>query len=183
MSGIHDALLEHTRDALIATLQTNIDEADPTRAGVVQIGPIQQDPTPDDARVSVTLHENDPDRLIKGSVTGMTDDWSDEIDMIEIGGAVTHIRRFTLKARCLLVNTQEDLDAARSIASTVRGRCETTLLNLQFVGITSGDEYVSRGILSDEFTGEMLQAGGPEAYDYYIKVRFSVLTTQTGVTP
>jgi hypothetical protein len=183
MSGIHDALLEHTRDALIASLQTDIDAGDPSRAGVVQIGPVQGDPTPDAARVSVTLHENDPDRLIKGAVTGMTDDWSDEIEEIEIGGVITHVRRFTLKARCLLVDTQEDLDAARAIASTVRERCETTLLNMPFAGIVSGNEYVSRGILSDEFTGEMLQAGGPDAYDYYIKVRFSVLTTRTGVTP
>jgi hypothetical protein len=183
MSGIHDALLEHTRDALVASLLTDIAEGDTTRAGVVQIGPLQDEPAPDEARISVTLHENDPDRLIKGSVTGMTDDWSDEIEEIEIGGAVTHIRRFTLKARCLLANTQEDLDAARLIASTVRERCETTLLNLQFVGIVSGNEYVSRGILSDEFSGEMLQAGGPSSYDYYIKVRFSVLTTRTGVTP
>ena len=116
-------------------------------------------------------------------MTGMTDDWSDEVDEIEIGGAVTYVRRFTLKARCLLVDSQEDLDAARNIASTVRERCERTLLYLPFTGIVSGNEYVSRGILSDDFTGEMLQAGGPEAYDYHIKVRFSILTTRTGVTP
>jgi len=183
MSGIHDALLEYTRDALIASLQTDIDTSDPARAGVVQIGPLQGDPSPDESRVSATLHENDPDRLIKGAVTGMTDDWSDEIEEIEIGGAVTHIRRFVLKVRCLLVDTSETLDEARSIASTVRERCEQTLLNLQYTGIVSGNEYVSRGILSDEFSGEMLQAGGPDAYDYYIKVRFSVLTTQTGVSP
>ena len=155
---------------------------DVARAGAVLIGPIQDDPSPDSARISVTLHENDPDRLIKGSVTGMTEDWSDEVDDIEIGGAVTYVRRFTLKARCLLVNSREDLDAARNIASTVRERCERTILSLPFTGITSGNEYVSRGILAEDFAGEMLQAGGPEAYDYHIKIRFSILTTLTGVT-
>ena len=112
----------------------------------------------------------------------MTEDWSDEVDDIEIGGAVTYVRRFTLKARCLLVNSREDLDAARNIASTVRERCERTILSLPFTGITSGNEYVSRGILAEDFAGEMLQAGGPEAYDYHIKIRFSILTTLTGVT-
>jgi hypothetical protein len=183
MSGIHDIVLEHTRDALIAALITNIEEGDTALAGVVQIGPIQDEPAPDAARISVTLHENDPDRMIRGAVTGMTEDWSDEVEQIEIGGAVTHIRRFTLKARCLLVDTREDIDGARNIASTVRDRCEACLLSLQFTGLVSGSEYVSRGILSDEFSGEMLQAGGPEAYDYHIKVRFSILTTRTGVTP
>jgi hypothetical protein len=181
MSGIHDAVLEHTRDALEVALITNVAEDDLARAGVVQIGPIQDDPTPDEARISVTLHENDPDRLVK-AVTGMTDDWSDEIDEIEIGGAVTHLRRFTLKARCLLVNTGEDLDAARNIASTVRERCEITLATLSFTGVTSGTEYVSRGILAEDMVGEMLQAGGPSAYDYHIKIRFSLLTTRTGVS-
>jgi hypothetical protein len=181
MSGIHDAVLEHVRDALEVALITNIAEEDLARAGVVLIGPIQDEPAPDTARISVTLHENDPDRLIK-AVTGMTDDWSDEIDEIEIGGAVTHLRRFTLKARCLLVNTAEELDVARSIASTVRERCEITLTTLSFSGVTSGTEYISRGILAEDMTGEMLQAGGPGAYDYHIKIRFSVLTTRIGVS-
>jgi hypothetical protein len=183
MSGIHDAVLEHVRDALEVALIANVAEDDLARAGVILIGPIQDEPAPDIARISVTLHENDPDRLIKGAVTGMSEDWSDEVDTIEIGGAVTMRRRFSLKARCLLVNTRENLDAARNIASTVRDRCEETLLSIPFVGIVSGNEYVSRGILSDEFGGEMLQAGGPEAYDYHIKVRFSVLTTRTGAIP
>ena len=183
MSGIHDAVLEHVRDALIASLITNIDPGDTARAGVVQIGPLQGEPAPDAARIAITLHENDPDRLLGGAVTGMNDDWSDKIDQVEIGGAVTTVRRFTLKARCLLVNTGEELDEARAIASTVRDRCEAALFPMQFTGVLAGTEYVSRGITSDEFAGEMLQAGGPEAFDYHIKVRFSVLTTRTGVTP
>jgi hypothetical protein len=183
MNGIHDVILEYTRDALEVALITNIAADDVARAGVVLIGPIQDEPAPDTARISITLHENDPDRLLSGAVTGMTDDWSDEVEEIEIGGAVTHVRRFTLKARCLLVNTREDLNGARNIASTVRERCEGTLLSLPFTNVVSDKEYVARGILSEEFSGEMLQAGGPEAYDYHIKVRFSVLTTRTGVTP
>jgi hypothetical protein len=184
MSGIHDAILEHVQAALQEALiddVKDVDPADPAIAGVVCIGPLQDEPAPDVARISVTLHENDPDSIIAGSVSGLKGDWSDEVDEIEIGGAITRIRRFTCKARCLLANTAESLDAARSIASTIRDRIETTLLHLPFTGVTTPTEYCARGILSEELAGEMLQAGGPGSYDYYVKIRFSVLTTQIGV--
>ncbi len=180
MSGIHDLILVYVRDALQKALIDDIALDDKSRAGVVTIGELQGDPTPDDARISVTLHENDPEAAMSGVVSGLKAEWFDEVDEIECGGASTWVRRFTVKARCLLVNTAESLDDARSIASTVRERMEDTLSKLSFTGIANASEYVSRGVLSEEMAGEMLQAGGPEAYDYQIKVRFSVLTTRNG---
>ncbi len=192
MSGIHDLVLLHVQAALQQSMITdlvpvkdeegNLPAPDVTIAGVISIGPIQGDPTPDDARISVTIHENDPDAMISGAVSGLKGDWADVVDEIEIGGTVTYKRRFSVKARCLLVNTAENLTQARSIASTVRERIEKTLLNLSFSGVSSSDEFVSGSILTDEFAGEMLQAGGPDAYDYQIKIRFSLLTTRNGVT-
>ena len=192
MSGIHDLILLRLKSALqkaliddlvpVADIHGVTPAPDPSMAGIVSIGPIQGDPTPDEARISVTIHENDPDNMVSGAVTGLKGDWQDVIDEIEIGGAATYVRRFSIKARCLLVNSNEVLDAARTIASTLRERIEKTLLNLSFSGVSNADEYVSRNILSDEFAGEMLQAGGPDAYDYHIKIRFSLLTTRNGVT-
>ncbi len=181
MSGIHDLITLYVKDGLIKALITDIPADDIARVGVVQIGPLQDDPTPDDARISVTIHENDPDVALAGSVSGLKGEWVDEVDELEIGGSTTYARRFSVKARCLLVNTAEDNDHARSIASTVRERLEDALLRLPFTGVANASEYVSRGINSEEFDGEMRQAGGPEAYDYHIKVRFSVLTTRLGV--
>ncbi len=180
MSGIHDLILLQVQQELQQALIDDIAEDDKSRAGVVAIGPLQGDPTPDDARISITLHENDLDAAISGVVSGLKGEWADEIDEIECGGASTWKRRFTAKARCLLVNTAESLDEARSIASTVRERIEDTLSAMSFTGVASASEYVSRGVLSEEMAGEMLQAGGPEAYDYQIKVRFSLLTTRNG---
>jgi len=183
MTGIHDAILTHVRAGLQKALIDDLADDDPTKVGVVSIGPIQGDPTPDDARISVMLFENDPDAIIGGAVSSLAGDWSDEVDEIEIGSAITHVRRFSVKARCLLVNTAENSDAARSIASTVRERIETTLLHMSFTGVMNDSGYVSRDVLAEDFAGEMLQAGGPEAYDYQIKVRFSLLTTtRTGVS-
>jgi hypothetical protein len=67
---------------------------------------------------------------------------------------------------------------------TVRGRVETFLKKLSFKDVKTDDEYVSRGALSNELSVEMTQAGGPpDAFDFIIKVHFSVLTTQTGLLP
>ncbi len=181
MSGIHDLVLVYVRDALKKALIDDISDDDPAKAGIVTIGELQGDPTPDDARISVTLHENDPEAAISGVVSGLKGAWYDEVDEIEIGGTSTWVRRLSVKARCLLVNTAENLDDARAIASTVRERIEDTLSTLPFTGVANPSEYVSRGVLSEELTGEMLQAGGPEAYDYHIKIRFSLLTTRNGV--
>ena len=175
-------ILERLRDEMQAGLIDNIPADDPARAGHVKIGPYQGDPTPEEGRITVSIHENDPDRIINGGVTGMRDEWSDEIDLIECGGAATTSRRFCIKVRCLFVKTNEQEDAARQIASTVRSRIERLLKKMSFNGVRTEDEYVARGVLSEDLRGEMMQAGGPpDAFDYIIKVHFSVLTTQTGL--
>jgi hypothetical protein len=181
---IVEEILQHLRVRLQEALIDEVPVSDASRAGFVKIGPYQGTPAPDEGRITVSIHENDPDRIVHAGVSGMNDDWSDSIeeDGIEIGGAATTTRRFTIKTRCLFSNTREDEDTARSIAMTVRGRMETMLKRLSFRDVKTADEYVSRGILSSELTTEMLQAGGPpDAFDYSFKVHFSVLTTQTGL--
>jgi hypothetical protein len=178
MSGIHDGILTKVQDELQEAMIDAIEPADATRVGVVKLGPLQGDPDPDDARISLTIHENDPDKFITGSVTGMSGDWSDEVLFVEIGGATTWRRKFTVKCRCILEETQEDLLTAREVASTVRHRLERSLANISFNGLQVGDERVARGIVSSQLKGEMLQSGGPpDSYDYFIKFRFDLLTT------
>jgi hypothetical protein len=180
---IHNEILTHIQAALQAALIDDIPDDDLARAGIVMLGPLQGNPDPDQARISVTLHENDPDRFYGTTGTSaITTEWDDEIIEVECGGSATWNRRFTVKARCLYVITGEDLTTAREIAATVRNRIEKTLLNLSFADVKTDDEFVSRGVLATSMKGEMLQAGGPpDAYDYHIKVRFELQTT-TGVT-
>jgi hypothetical protein len=182
MTGIHNALLEHFRAQLTKSLIADIAPADNAVPGVVKIGALQGEPSPEVARISVTIYTNDPDKIINGGVTALPANWGDEVESVEIGGAITHKRRFTVKASCLYVETREKEDEMRQISATVRERIEVALLKMSFSGVTSNGEYVSRGVTSDELHGEMLQAGGPpDAYQYEIKIRFSVLTTRTGV--
>lgn len=175
MSGIHDEILKRVQTQLTADLVNAID--DDTKATLVRLGPLDGDPDPDVARIFITLHENDPEAMIGGTVTGLNSKWSDEPDTTESSWVITTKRRFTARARCLLEQTQEGLDDARTIASTVRTRLESSLQRVSFSGININGEYVSRPIV--ELHSEMLQGGGaPDSYDFHIKVRFEVLTTR-----
>jgi hypothetical protein len=182
MSGIHDVIMEYVQAGLEAALITNVVPGDLSVAGAVKLGHLQGDPSPDDARISLTIHENDPDTMVKGSVSSLTSSWDDVIEETEIGYATTWRRRFSVIGRCLFATSGESLDLARLYASTVRQRTEETLRSLAFTSVLSGKEYVSMGAYQDDMVGEMLQAGGPpDSFDYRFKVRFSVLTTNTGV--
>jgi len=178
--SIHAEIIQAVVSGLNTALITQIDPTDPALAGVVTTGPLQGNPDPDVARISVTVHENDPD-AVYGSPSGSGGSWNDVIEETECGGGITWRRRFTVKARCLLVNTAEDLSATRSIASTLRHRIESALLGMSFSAVSDAQtgEYVSRGIFGDALSGEMVQAGGPpDAYDYHIKVKFEVFTSR-----
>lgn len=183
--SIHEPIVQKVVAELQTALMDSIDPADPARAGIVMAGLLQGDPDPDQARISVTVHENDVDDYYgKEGTSAMSSSWEDEVSELECGGAITWKRRFTVKARCLLVNTQEEATEAREIASTLRKRIEKALLSISFAGVQDADgEYVAKGIFSEALKGEMVQAGGPpDSYDYHIKVRFQVETT-AGVTP
>jgi hypothetical protein len=179
---IINLILERVKSELQGALIDNIPADDVTRAGHVKIGPYQGDPSPEEGRITVSIHENDPDGIVSSGVSGMSGDWSDDVEIIECGGAATTARRFTVKARCLLSMTRENESEARLIAHTVRSRIETTLKKMSFATVRTEDEYVARRALSNEMSAEMMQAGGPpDAFDYIIKVHFSVLTTQIGL--
>jgi hypothetical protein len=181
---IHKAIMDYVQTRLERDLVSsagNSDPADDAIPGAIKAGPLQGDPDPDEARISVELYENDPDQEIKGSGISQNNSpfWRDEIEEIEIGGGITWRRRFTVKVRVLLEGSREDLENARRIASTVRSRVEKSIMRMRFAGVESDGEMVTLGPFSDDLQAEMLQAGGPpDAYDFFIKVRFQVLTYQ-----
>jgi hypothetical protein len=177
---IHDLIMERVQERLQHVLIDQILATDPSRAGVVKQGDLQGEPDPDVARISITIHENDPDMFISGAVTQATSHWMDVVEFAEVGGAITMRRRFTVKGRVLLDTTGEGLAASRRIASIVRSRIETALLNTSFDGVVADDgEYVAMGASNESVFGETRQGGGPpDSYDFLIKVRFDVLTTK-----
>jgi hypothetical protein len=179
MSGIHDPILTRLEETLTKMMITDVEDEDPARVGAIKVGPLQGEPDPDEARISIELYYNDPDQAVAGSGLGQSrEPWDDQVEEIEIGTTITWRRRFTAKVRCLLESTQEDLPRTRTIVSTVRSRLERALLKTKFVGVNTEDEYVSRGVLSENIRTIVAQSGGPGAYDYHIKLRFEVLTTE-----
>ena len=178
--SIHQAIIDHTVTLLQKTMIDDLLSTDSTRAGVVKKGDLQGEPDPDVARISVTIHENDPDSIIGGGISSMSDSWKDEVIEVEVGGGRTWSRKFTVKIRCLLDRTRESLSIAQSIASTVKERLEEAILSDPFSNIVDGGQYVARGPFADTFQSEMIQSGGPpDSYDYFIKVRFDVWTSNT----
>lgn len=171
MSFIHKTVMDHLERILTLALITNIGEDDPALAGVVKLGPLQGEPEPDTARVSITIHENDPDDRER---------WHDRVVMVEIGNQITYARRFTVKGRCLLEDTRESLDVARSIVSTVKNRIEVAILSERWTGVEAEDgEYVARGAMARSVRSHVRQGGGPpDSYDFRVSIQFEIWTTK-----
>ena len=178
--SIHDAVMNYVKDAITAEFITNLAEDSPIRAGVVKLGPLLGDPMdPDSARITITLYENDPDE--KDTFQWCDEPASQEYGGLEIGGAITWKRRFTVKVECYFERSRETLDEARKIAGAVKSRLEALLLGLSF-DLSVENEHVSRGAYGSSFYSKVRQSGGPpDAYQFFIKIRFEVLTTRTGV--
>jgi hypothetical protein len=75
------------------------------------------------------------------------------------------------------VNTGEGLASAGEIAHAVKSRIEKALLQIDWAGVRSEAEFLSRPVVATTMRSEAVQGGGPGSYDYHIKVRFDVQTT------
>ena len=140
MLSIHQQIMDKLEDELQAAIIDDILFNNDTQAGVVKQGPLQGDPEPDDARISVEIHENDPDSSYgTGNVSSMGEGWTDEVDEVEIGGNTIWSRKFTVKGRCLFDNTGETLQEAQQISRVLRNRLEDTILNISWAGIQTID--------------------------------------------
>lgn len=173
---MNDQVMEYLKAMLETALIAEIPTDDTSRAGIVTLGPLND--SPEDYRISVEIYENDPDSVFKGNVSGTKSEWADEIDEVEMGGGGTvWLRRYTVKARCLLTTTKEDLTDARRVASVLKARMEKALLRAEWLGVEDDYESVARPVVSESMKSEMLQSGGPpDAYDFMIKIRFDIKT-------
>ena len=175
--GITYTILKRTETHLQKVLMDDVAVDDPARPGWVGIGELQGEPLdPDEARISVTLHENDPDDFEERDPRGIEWYSHDETDfMQEIGPTWTMIRRFTIKVRSLFDTSQESREDARRYNSMVIDKIVHEIMNVDLANIDFNGEYVSMPYYRIE--KEIGQFGGPDAYDFYSKVRWSLKTT------
>jgi hypothetical protein len=182
-NSIHESIMAHVQSALVAELQTELAESHPLRPGVIKLGALQGSPMdPDAARISILIYENDPDE--KDTLIWCDEPAAEDYGGLEIGGGITWKRRFTIKADCYFERSRESLEESRKVAGALKNRLESILLGLSFAGVQTDYEYVSRGAFGSGFYSRVRQSGGPpDAYQFFIKIRFEVLTTRTGVLP
>jgi hypothetical protein len=174
---IHDVIKNRIQSILQTALIDNIDPTDKAIPGLIIQGPLQGQMDPDTARIYVNIFENDPDGVIGDGLNASTKVYNDTIEEVELGGAITWRRYFTIRARCLLVDSAESLSEASQIASRLRSRMEKALIRGSYGDLSSEGEYVSRGPLNSEIDGETFQSGGPESYDFHITIHIQLLTT------
>ena len=186
--SVHNAILTYLEaqltDALITVPTAALAKAKPIRrspassrwdlfrATQIQIRPVS----------ASRLHENDPDAITGASgylqcrARGKTRSPRSNAVVPKHGTGASRSRPAVCWSTPARTKTPPE-----QIASTVRHRIEKTIQNLSFAGVEDDGEYVSRGAVSTSTKGEMIQSGGPpDAFDYFIKIRFEVQTT-TGV--
>lgn len=145
--------------------------SDTSRAGVVKIGPLQGEPEPDVARISITVHPNDPDRPTK---------MLDKVIEVNIPCSQIWNRYFTIKYRILLEPTHENLEQALTIASTVKARVEHAISSATYGSIRTSTESVQRGCQDVSSRHSLLQGGGPpDSFDFQGKFMFTIMTETT----
>jgi hypothetical protein len=164
------AVMNRVAEQLAADMMEVDDDAE---VGVVMQGPLFDDPDYESARISIELFENDPDDFD-------TWEWADEpvSDLLEIGQGMTWRRRFKIVTRVLLVSTMENRVAARKIASAVKARLEASLMKVDFGDLMVGGERVTGRVFNENIRSKLLQAGGPDNWDFELQTRFEVKTTK-----
>lgn len=140
-------------DAIIEQLRKELMTDDVAGAGLVRLGPLQDDPT--DARINILVYENDRED---------PDGWIHEQkrDEIEIGGTEMYKRRFTVQMQIYLNNQNLDRATAKEVIDLVHGRALHALRGSDIIAGVS-DEFGERVIHSYNCVhkSRMLLRGGP----------------------
>jgi len=151
---------------LQATCIDPFPDSDPSKAGVVKLGPLQGEPEPDVARISIEVHQNDPDDLER---------WLDEVVEVEIPNAAIWSRKFTIKYQLLLDSTSEALIPALTLGSIIKERIERTIFKAKYAGVPD----VVRGAIATKSVSQLIHGGGPpDIYNITGRFQFDVLTEE-----
>jgi hypothetical protein len=176
MRSVTNLLLSAVNDYLTEIMQNELDESDPTRAGMVRPGLLQDDPTKD--KVNILSFPNDPDAADSSS-------WRNEIvadkanggevnpPPYEIGGGEMWYRRFTTQLE-LFFRTKVKRDEAREYASIILSRAELAIARASiWVGTDDfGEEPLQLRVMASSLS----QGGGDGQFIWHGKIWWQVLT-------
>jgi hypothetical protein len=136
MADIGKLIVDELCDQIVAECQTPYDTTEPTRVSLVNRGEFQDDP--EDFKVVVCVHRNDPDR------TGLAGEsaWMDEKDIQEMGMIMGSggyaagefwLRRFTIE---IIVWPGKVQTTADEINGTVVARVRRAVTVLQLTNLS-----------------------------------------------
>ena len=184
---VEQALTSMIVDALIVGLttacQTNINVSDPTRAGLIQSGRHQDDPSGKKVILEV-LHEHPEDEAWSDEYPGNLPSREGSKTTIfgsgaEIGGGRDLHRRFTVRITCFYVLESFKQDVAEGYAATVRARVEKTLRVLGSLGGLT-DDFGETIWVARVASAKTLESGGPpDDYIWRSEIRLEYLTHTT----
>jgi hypothetical protein len=135
MDSIVDLIIEELVDAITTACIDNIEDGDPTIAGRVKAGLLQE--SPQLPRISITVHSGDPeDSTWEDGPLGQTEGpfLSGAFEGYEVGGGYTYCRKFTIALRCFFTSDGATRDEARSWAWTVMSRIQKAVSDAGSLG-------------------------------------------------
>jgi hypothetical protein len=136
MADIGKLIVDRLYDCITEVCQTPYDESEPTRVNLVNRGEFQDDP--EDYRVIVCIHRNDPDKTDRAGETA----WLDEKDLQEMGMIIGSggyaagefwLRRFSIEIIVWPGATQAETD---EINGTVVARVRRAVTVLQLTNLS-----------------------------------------------
>src|SRR5258706_1968766 len=169
-------ILKYLDDILLNTLQSEISQSDPTRAGLVRVGPLQDDPTR--LRVNILTYNKereDPEGwqhidIQEGSPTHTKVDPSTS----EIGGGELWYRRFTVELEIFFPPSIPDREESLRLATIILARAERTI---QVSSAALGpDDFGQICLLARVMKSNLTAAGGPGTEIYHVKLWVQALT-------
>ncbi len=173
-TSIHNILMEALRDTLIDELIDGVPEDEVTRAGVVKVGKLQDDPT--DTIINILVHtgrqdadphvlNTDPNRPDMGAPT------------YEIGGISAFYRnRYQVEFR-LFFDGSYDRDESRRRANIVLSRTKWAIMRMSMRSL-SRDSFGERAHMVSVYKYRITEGGGEGTFIWRGDLDVEFLCTQ-----
>lgn len=155
----------------------NVPEGDPTRAGLVKIGLMQENPADIVVSVALTSGDYEDDKYIDGHVDhpDLQDFTIKNLPRGEVGGGSYWWRRFSIRVQVFFVRAGYDEDTAIQHAYDFHGRLQRHISTCQIGPIEDayGERALGRPYLEST---TFFPSGGKNKFIFRGKLKFRVLT-------
>jgi hypothetical protein len=172
-------LIDGMNEWLIEKLENAVDGNDPTKAGLIRPGFLQDNPLP--WRISVLTFANDPDSpeswahtITRADVTSIKDP-----SPYDLSGGQMMYRRF-LTTLDMYWNPSFDRQTARQYANVVLSRAEGAIRSFKVYQQIGGepfmDDFGEMAMLVQNTKDFISDGGGPGQFIHHAKIYWQVLT-------